>query len=282
MRPFALRTVRPVGEADRSAALELCARDPLANCYVAARIGEVDLDRSRGALLGHYPQGRLDALCWATANVIPVECGPEAAAAFAERLKRQQHQFSSVFGPALQVALLWEDLAASWRRPLEVRARQPLLAIGPTEPLGVRPDPRVRPARMEELDALVPAAAAMFTEEIGYAPYGDRGSESSYRNVVRGLVARQHAFVLVEEGRIIFKADLGSLGVGAGQIQGVWVDPQFRGRGIAAPAMARVVELAREHVGWVSLYVNDFNAPALRTYSRVGFREVGLFATVLF
>jgi predicted GNAT family acetyltransferase len=32
----------------------------------------------------------------------------------------------------------------------------------------------------------------------------------------------------------------------------------------------------------VSLYVNDFNAPALATYRRVGFRQVGTFASVLF
>lgn len=278
---FAGRAVRSVGEADRAAALELCQRDPLANCYVAARITEVDLDRSR-SLLGHYRGGRLDSLCWATANVIPVECGPDAASAFAERLRRQQHQFSSIFGPALQVALLWEDLSRSWRLPLEVRARQPLLAIAPDEPLGIRVDPRVRPARPDELERLVPAATAMFTEEIGYPPYTDRGGEVAYRNGVRGLVARQRAYVLVEDDRLLFKADLGSVGVGAGQIQGVWVDPAYRGQGLAAPAMARVVELARREVGWVSLYVNDFNLAALRTYRRVGFHDVGLFATILF
>lgn len=281
MKAFVGRAVRYVGEADRAAALGVCARDPLANCYVAARIGEVDLDRSR-SLLGHYPNGRLQALCWVTANVIPVECGAQAAGAFAERLRRAQHQYSSIFGPAAQVALLWEHLSANWRRPLHIRACQPLLAIGPGDPLGVGPDARIRPAATAELDRLIPAASAMFTEEIGYAPYTDRGTELAYRNGVRGLIARQRAYVLVEEGQIRFKADLGSVGVGAGQIQGVWVDPAYRGAGLAAPAMARVVELARREVGWVSLYVNDYNTAALRTYRRVGFRDVGLFATILF
>ena len=32
----------------------------------------------------------------------------------------------------------------------------------------------------------------------------------------------------------------------------------------------------------VSLYVNDYNVRALAAYRRVGFREVGAFATVLF
>jgi predicted GNAT family acetyltransferase len=32
----------------------------------------------------------------------------------------------------------------------------------------------------------------------------------------------------------------------------------------------------------VSLYVNAYNLPALAAYRRVGFRQVGTFATVLF
>ncbi|MEP7160277.1 MAG: GNAT family N-acetyltransferase [Dermatophilaceae bacterium] len=276
------RAVRPVGGADRTAALEICARDPVANCYVAARMEEVDLDRSRGALLGYYPAGTLASLCWATANLIPVECDEAAASAFADKLRRSQHQFSSIFGPGPQVAWLWDELRPWWRRPQEVRARQPLLVIGPHEALGVVPDKRVRPAEADELEVLIPAAAAMFTEEIGYPPYTDRMGESGYRYAVRGLLVRQRAYVIVEGGRVVFKADLGSLGVGAGQIQGVWVDPEFRGRGIAAPAMARVVELVRREVDWVSLYVNDYNLPAMHTYERVGFRRAGLFATVLF
>jgi predicted GNAT family acetyltransferase len=32
----------------------------------------------------------------------------------------------------------------------------------------------------------------------------------------------------------------------------------------------------------VSLYVNDFNAPAIAAYDAVGFERVGMFATVMF
>ena len=46
--------------------------------------------------------------------------------------------------------------------------------------------------------------------------------------------------------------------------------------------MAAVVEQVRSEIAAVvTLYVNDFNAPALATYARVGFTEIGSFATVL-
>jgi len=66
-------------------------------------------------------------------------------------------------------------------------------------------------------------------------------------------------------------------------VQGVWVHPDYRGRGLAAPGMAAVVDLARASISpVVSLYVNDFNAPARATYRRAGFTEVGEFMSVLF
>ena len=58
--------------------------------------------------------------------------------------------------------------------------------------------------------------------------------------------------------------------------------PSWRGQGLAAPAMAAVVEQVRAEVApVVTLYVNDFNTPARATYARVGFTEFGSFATVL-
>jgi predicted GNAT family acetyltransferase len=66
-------------------------------------------------------------------------------------------------------------------------------------------------------------------------------------------------------------------------VQGVWVDPEYRGQGLAAGAMAAVVRDALRRVApTVSLYVNDYNAPARRVYARCGFVPHGSFATVLF
>ncbi len=81
----------------------------------------------------------------------------------------------------------------------------------------------------------------------------------------------------------MFKADLGAVSRRVAQVQGVYVDPSWRRRGLAAPAMAAVVALALEQgVEVVSLYVNSFNTPALAAYRRTGFEQVGTFATVLF
>ena len=272
--------VRELTTADRDQALEVCARDTRTNVFVAARILEGALATSPGALLGYAGESGLQAICWASANLVPVECDDQALAAFATKLRRWRRQCSSVFGPADMVLRLWGQLRPTWGEPRDVRAYQPVLAFSGPLPAGLPCDPRVRRARFDEVDLVLPAAAAMFTEEIGYPPYW--GSRQAYRQGIQSLIRHGHTFVRVDDGEVVFKADLGSVALGVAQIQGVWVAPRWRGQGLAGPAMAAVVERVQAEIApVVTLYVNDFNAPARATYARVGFTEIGRFATVL-
>ena len=142
--------------------------------------------------------------------------------------------------------------------------------------------PGLRPLRPDELDLLLPAAVAMFTEEVGISPVA-HGGGPGYRARLAEIMRAGRALGVVEEGRLVFKAEVGSSTSQACQVQGVWVDPDLRGRGLGTSGMAAVVEHARRHIApVVSLYVNDYNHVAVATYLRVGFETVGTFATVLF
>ncbi|MFD1051588.1 GNAT family N-acetyltransferase, partial [Kibdelosporangium lantanae] len=162
----------------------------------------------------------------------------------------------------------------------EVRADQPLMAIN-TE-TKVQPDPLVRPVRPDELDRYLPAAIAMFIEEVGVDPrLGDGGA--GYRARVAELIAGGRAFARFEGGDVVFKAEIGALSKSVGQIQGVWVHPDRRGHGLGTAGTAAVVDrLVRRMGRTASLYVNSYNTPARAAYTRIGFTQVGRYATVLF
>lgn len=273
---------RLLDDRDRESALAICGADPVANVFVASRIGALGLEPGRlGAQMwGFEHNGQLASLCYAGANLVPVEASPAAVGAFAERALRQGRRCSSLVGPSATVTGLWAQLRPHWGPPRDVRAAQPLMAIdGP--PL-VQPDPAVRRVRLDEVDILMPACVAMFTEEVGVSPLsGDGGA--AYRARVTELIRSGRAFARIEDGQVIFKAEVGAATSRVCQVQGVWVRPEFRGRGLAAPGMAAVVTEARRSISpVVSLYVNDFNAPARATYVRAGFTEVGEFMSVLF
>ena len=152
-----------------------------------------------------------------------------------------------------------------------MRAAQPLMAIDGPPPVAAGPGGRR--VRLDELDILLPASIAMFTEEVGVSPLaGDGGA--SYRARVAELVRSGRAFARIEDGRVVFKAEVGAATPQACQVQGVWVRPEYRGRGLAAPGMAAVVDLARESISpVVSLYVNDFNTPARADLQARGLRR---------
>lgn len=279
LRTEALRVLRPEDLPEVTALLD---RDPVTDVFVAARVQAAGLDPARlgGELWGHVVDGRIEALCHMGANVIPVQAGPEAVRAFAGRARRQGRRCANIFGERESVAGLWRELEPSWGPAREVRDPQPLMAL--TAPPRVAPDPDVRRVRLDELEVLMPASVAMFTEEVGVSPIGADGG-AAYRSGVASLVRQGRAFARIEDRRVVFKAEIGAVSDAACQVQGVWVPPELRGQGLAAPGMAAVAKIAmRELAPVVTLYVNDFNEPALATYRRVGFRQTGTFMSVLF
>ena len=279
-----LRTAstRVLDSRDRAAVLALLRVDPVLDVFVASRVQAAGLESWRlGAeLWGYGPSGRLEGLCYAGANLVPVQAAPDAVRAFADRARRQGRRCSSIVGPADAVGDLWQLLEPGWGPAREVRDCQPLLAID--GPPALPADPRVRPVRPDELDVLLPACVAMFTEEVGVSPTaGDGGA--LYRARVRELIAQGRAYARIEDGRVLFKAEVGAATPTTCQVQGVWVDPSLRGRGLGTAGTAAVVDLARRQVApVVSLYVNDFNTAARRSYERVGFTQVGTCASILF
>ncbi|MBL7488966.1 GNAT family N-acetyltransferase [Frankia sp. AgB1.9] len=280
--PLRSAPVRLLDDRDLPSVRQLLARDPVTDVFVASRVEACGLDpwRLGAEVWGHVVDGRIAALCYSGANLWPVGAGPASVKLFAERARRAGRRCSSIVGEARSVAELWRHLEPAWGPAREVRGEQPLLVIdGP--PL-IRPNPAVRLVRPDELDILMPASIAMFTEEIGVSPILADGG-ALYRARVAEFVGQRRSFAHIEDGRVLFKAEIGAIAGGVSQVQGVWVDPALRGRGYGAAGTASVVALAQAmYAPVVSLYVNDFNTPARRAYERVGFRRAGTFASVLF
>ncbi|MET9374088.1 GNAT family N-acetyltransferase [Streptomyces sp. NPDC002992] len=276
-------TTRVLEPADLGAALAVLESAPVENAFVAARVQAAGLDpwRLGGEMWGWYTDGQLRSLCYSGANLVPICATPDAVRAFADRARRNGRRCSSIVGPVEPTTQLWRLLEPSWGPARDVRAHQPLMVT--EEPSAtVEPDPFVRRIRKDEMEVIMPACVAMFTEEVGVSPMaGDGGL--LYQARVAELVGSGRSFARIEDGKVVFKAEIGAATRHACQIQGVWVAPEFRGRGLSETGMAAVLRYALADVApVVSLYVNDYNTPARAAYRRVGFREVGAFMSVLF
>ncbi len=254
---------------------------PVTSILAAVHLDALGRGSEGAQMLGVEDEGRLTAVCWAGANLVPVGA-LEAMPVLATWVRRRGRRSSSLVGSAELVEALWAELSGWWPIPREIRPNQPAL-VTTTRPTVPR-EPRVRVAGPADFEILFPASVAMFTEEVGYDPTRSGGGYAQY---VRGLLASRRSYMVTDEGggapRVVFKADIGALWDGMAQVQGVWVHPALRGRGLATAAMAAVVDHIQAHVApTVSLYVNDFNVAARAVYAKVGFVPVGTYATVLF
>jgi predicted GNAT family acetyltransferase len=274
--------VRVLDDRDVPEVLDILARDPVANVFVASRVEASGLDpwRLGAEMWGHVVDGNLVGLCYAGANFVPVLADETAIGLFADRARRHGRRCSSIVGPHDLVEPFWRRLEPAWGPARDVRPEQPLMVT--TRPATVPADPYVRRVQPGELDVLLPASIAMFTEEVGVSPVAADGG-ALYRSRVNELVQLGRSFARIEEGRVVFKAEVGAVTAAACQIQGVWVDPTLRGQGLSVAGMAAVVdECLRSIAPAVSLYVNDYNTAARRAYERVGFTTIGAFMSVLF
>lgn len=273
------REVRVLDTSHASEVLKVLRREPLTSMLAVPYVGRMG---GGSVFLGaDAPGGGFSAVVWSGSNVVPA--GDLAAMdLFIPALSRRGRRCTSMVGRADLVMHLWDQLEMRWGPARDIRDDQPCL-VTRSAPL-VEGDPRVRRATPADYSMLLPAAVAMFTEEVGYDP---TRSGSGYATYVQGLAASGRSYILTDrlagEDRVIFKADIGSLWDGIAQIQGVWTHPALRGQGLATAGMAAVVEQIRRDVApVVSLYVNSYNEVARRVYQKVGFTQEDTYATILF
>lgn len=259
--------------------------DPYVNAVLSTRLRQV---RGLGAnVFGgevfavRDAEGRIAAAAVHGRNLLPVGGAEQDWQVLAEHLAGRPAPSISIVGRAAAVRAMWQLLEPHWGPARALRPCQPLLVLDRAVD-AVRCDPRVRAVRPDELARYLPAAAAMFTEELGVPPEQGSGL-ADYRQRVAALIRDGRAFAIFDaEGAVVFKADLGAVSAQTCQVHGVWVRPELRGRGIGTPALAAVIQHALTLAPTVSLYVNDFNTAARRLYERLGMRQMAELATILF
>jgi predicted GNAT family acetyltransferase len=274
--------LRLLGPSDLAAMLDLAARDPVVNVFAdyRARITQLDPRWMGGEMWGYVEDGELVSACHAAANLVPVNATAPALQAFAARGARQRRRCSTIVGPQDAVAGLWAGLERHWSTPRELRWEQPHLEI--RERPRIEPDPAVRRTTPADLELLYPACVEMYTEEVGVSPELGGGGPM-YRARVAQLIGKGWSFARIEDGEVLFKAEVAAVSPYACQIQGVYVPPSRRGQGLASTGMAAVVDYVLGDLApVVSLYVNDHNLAARRAYRNVGFEQTALFATIMF
>jgi ribosomal protein S18 acetylase RimI-like enzyme len=249
--------------------LEFCARDPVERVFL-----EDMARRGYGRFVGvANGDGTLASLCHLGVNLVPSGrgCGAfaRAAAGVGSRM---------IIGEEQAVSDLWREAASLLAPPRADRPGQPVYAIRePPEP----GESGLRPARLADLDELVPVCAASHALELGVDPLVH--DSEAFRWRTRAQITDGRSWVWFDpEGVVLFKAEVSAWTPTAAQVQQVWVDPAVRGRGFGARGLRDLCRLLLAEVPCVTLFVRTDNLAAIALYESIGMQLVGRYRSLLF
>jgi ribosomal protein S18 acetylase RimI-like enzyme len=212
------------------------------------------LGRLRGiALIGHATlvEARVDAALVALARV--AQKVPTTRMMLGEQ--EEIDQFWNYYAEnGESPRLLLRELLFEQRWPVEVRE--------PVEGL--------RRATTADLKLVVPAHAQLAFEESRVNPL--ENDPMGFRTRCERRIQQGRTWVLVEGGRLIFKADVVAETPEATYIEGVYVSPDERGKGYGSRCISQLSHILLERTASICLLVNEQNRRAQAMYKKVGYK----------
>jgi len=273
-----------LGPRDVPEVLSFLEDDPVLHVYLIALVLRDALARPHDAWWGARRDGRLTALLYIGAHsgaVLPAGDDLPAIVALGTRAAREPGRPGriQVIGPREAVAGLRAIYPGEPALP-RLERDQVYMALD-RAPQGVaEPLPELRAARREDYAFLYQAGADLRAEELLEDPR--QVDPEAYARRVEEECRDGWTWIWRDARGLVFRAGISALTTHAAQVSGVYVPPALRGQGIARRALGEFCTRLLQRTRHVCLFVNDFNAPALALYHRLGFRSRAAWASAFY
>lgn len=201
------------------------------------------------------------------------ESAIEGFAALARR-EHSPHLLMGERNAALRFSRHYADLGRSPRHIC------PVIFMRRTEQFQHQDIPELRLARPEDLEHVVRAQAAMVLEISGVDPL--RKDPVGFRQRYLRRIDKNRVWVLMNKRQLIFKLDVITETPDATYIEGVYVSPEERGKGLGRTCLAEVGRKLLAHAKAIHLFVENENTRTTAFYSKLGFDIAGQYDLVYF
>lgn len=250
---------------------------PLETVYMAGLVHDNGLDSplNRGAFYAcRGSRGELVGVAL-LGHVTQIEARHGAALRAFAALARRHPAAHVIMGERAGVRDFWTHYAADGREP-RLACRESLLEQTSSPEPG---DQRLRPATPADLALVMPVQAEMAFAECGVNPL--LADPEGFRARYERRIGRGRVWVVVEDGRLLFKADVMADTPQAAYLEGVFVDETLRGQGCGRRCMRQTERELLRRSRSVCLLVNeDRQASAANFYYKVGYQLRGHFDTI--
>ncbi|HEX8806450.1 MAG TPA: GNAT family N-acetyltransferase [Candidatus Aquilonibacter sp.] len=259
--------------------LAFLAREPYANVFLSYLVMFDIAAATRNALhVALDDKNQVRGVAYFSRQVALAADSPAAIEAFA-KIGATHRGEKMIVGPRSAIAAYWQLIKDKHEPPRLVRDRQFVMMLDRSMLLPYDRNVVARRARIEEWPVVADNSAQMIAAELEYDPMR---SSPEFTSNVRAMIDRGLWWVGESFGRLCFFCNVGPWSPQTAQLQGIWVPPELRGKGLATAALGAICDRVLEVTPTLSLYVNDFNDRAIALYYRIGFKTVSEFQTILF
>lgn len=273
----AVRAV-PLDEYDRFEALDFLARRPLNTVILSGWIREhgVVNPLNRGHFFGcRDSYGDLTGIALVGRNTFFEAHSDESIRAFAECM-RACPDARMVFAEEEQLTRFWNHYVRNGESP-RLSSGKLLISIC-RAPNNANDDVGLSLATGAELDQIVAAHAELVLSETGIDPL--ESDADGFRIRCARRVEQGRVWVWMKSGRLIFKTDVVSLTPEAVYIEGLWVNPDERRKGISRLGLFSLCRRLLTGSNAICGFVDKNNSVARSLYCAAGFVETDKYAKI--
>lgn len=136
----------------------------------------------------------------------------------------------------------------------------------------------LRLANLEDLDLIAPVHAAMAEAESGVNPL-EKDREGFLQRCAR-RISKNRVWVIIEDNRLIFKADVQAETSEVIYLEGVYASPEARGTGLARRCFTQLCESLLSRTRSICVLANEENEKAHAFYRMCGFKRISNYDTI--
>ncbi|MEN3330528.1 MAG: uncharacterized protein V7638_5335 [Acidobacteriota bacterium] len=258
--------------------LEFLAQRPIHTVAMMSLIHDNGLESSlnRGTFYGSRDtQGLLEGVALVGHATLMETISDRALAALAQ-VAQQCANTHMIMGEKERVDDFWGHYAAAGRQQ-RLACREWLFEL--SWPVEARePVEGLRRATPAELDLVMPVQAELAFAESGINPL--QVDPHGFRERCLRRIEQGRTWVVLEDSKLIFKADVISRTPEVNYLEGIWIREERRTNGSALRFMSELMRRLLQETKSICLFVNETNKPAMNFYRKCGFHFRATYETI--
>lgn len=267
-------------DADQAEVFRFLSPRPVHTAILSGLIYDHGLESrtARGVFYGvRSPSGELEGVALIGQTTTFEVSSKRALHIIARKAQRSGAGIGFIIGEEKEFELFWRYFSGN-NQPLPKRMRRELL-YELTRGAQFDEDPiDLRAATIADLEQIVTAHAAMAVEQWGSNPF--KNDWHGFRERCARRIKQGRVWVVTEEGQLIFKADVAARTPVTAYLEGIYVKPSLRGRGVGSRSLAQLNHVLLSQHKNICLLVDEYNYAACRLYNRCGYQLRSFYSSI--